>query len=326
MESAARYRKTDVVYALAVLLLGTSLFATGTGLAGQWQRSFMMHQEVHPQHLLGILASVVGATLVTWWVLALAAAAAGSLLESLGKSSAAAASRKLSPAFMQRLVLAALSAQLVSGPVATAAVPTPGPEWKPTQGYGTTAPVTPGSSPEEAAGRTVLTEPLDRGGPIDKVLGRSFPDERGENPAPNGVQQMAQDASLPVPSVRNLPPGQDVAPQRDVRNSTTSRALDNIPDGVGWRPAPPPVTPGLLAAPSTRDAAHGAGPDTGSVTVLAGDTLWDIAARALGAGASELEIALQWPRWYEANQTVIGPDADVLLPGQILRPPSAAQQ
>jgi nucleoid-associated protein YgaU len=91
----------------------------------------------------------------------------------------------------------------------------------------------------------------------------------------------------------------------------------------GWKPAVPAVSPGLLAAPAAREA-EGAGTGPGPVTVLAGDTLWDIAATAMGPGASDMDIAMQWPRWYEANRAVIGQDPDVLLPGQILQPPAAA--
>jgi nucleoid-associated protein YgaU len=58
--------------------------------------------------------------------------------------------------------------------------------------------------------------------------------------------------------------------------------------------------------------------------VLAGDTLWDIAAHQLGPTASDVDIALHWPRWYEANKAQIGENPHVLLPGQILKAPSTA--
>jgi nucleoid-associated protein YgaU len=63
------------------------------------------------------------------------------------------------------------------------------------------------------------------------------------------------------------------------------------------------------------------GPDA-TITVLRGDTLWHIAARHLGPGATDAEVALEWPRWHEANRDVIGADADHLVPGQRLRPPA----
>jgi nucleoid-associated protein YgaU len=86
------------------------------------------------------------------------------------------------------------------------------------------------------------------------------------------------------------------------------------------------VNPGMLAAPATRAPAEAAAGEAEGVTVQAGDTLWDIAARHLGHGASDLDVALQWPRWYQANASIIGQNPDVLLPGQILQPPSSAHQ
>jgi hypothetical protein len=60
---------------------------------------------------------------------------------------------------------------------------------------------------------------------------------------------------------------------------------------------------------------------SGDVVVRCGDTLWGIAARHLGSGASVREIAAAWPGWYAANRQVIGPDPDVIRPGQRLHEP-----
>jgi nucleoid-associated protein YgaU len=60
------------------------------------------------------------------------------------------------------------------------------------------------------------------------------------------------------------------------------------------------------------------------VVVRRGDTLWDIAARHLGPGASAAEVAAEWPRWHRVNGEVIGPRPDHILPGQRLRPPAVA--
>lgn len=57
------------------------------------------------------------------------------------------------------------------------------------------------------------------------------------------------------------------------------------------------------------------------VTVRAGDTLWSIAADELGPHATDWEIAEHWPQWYEANRAVIGEDPSRLLPGTVLCPP-----
>lgn len=60
------------------------------------------------------------------------------------------------------------------------------------------------------------------------------------------------------------------------------------------------------------------------VTVQPGDSLWSIAARVLGAHATDADIAAAWPRWYAANRDVVGPDPNLLLPGQQLAPPPYA--
>lgn len=61
------------------------------------------------------------------------------------------------------------------------------------------------------------------------------------------------------------------------------------------------------------------------VVVWPGDSLWSIAARALGDDPSTAAIARSWPHWYDANRAVIGDDPDLLLPGSVLAaPPHAA--
>ena len=71
------------------------------------------------------------------------------------------------------------------------------------------------------------------------------------------------------------------------------------------------VGPAVAAARAGRVAGHHGG------RVAPGDTLWDIAARRLGAGAS-------WPAIYALNRDVIGPDPGVITPGQRLVLPSEA--
>jgi nucleoid-associated protein YgaU len=56
--------------------------------------------------------------------------------------------------------------------------------------------------------------------------------------------------------------------------------------------------------------------------VVAGDSLWRIAARDLGSFATDAEIAGHWPKWYAANKDTIGGDPQRLLPGQVLIAPT----
>lgn len=60
-----------------------------------------------------------------------------------------------------------------------------------------------------------------------------------------------------------------------------------------------------------------------TVAVRQGDCLWTIAASSLGPGASDAEIAAEWPRWYRANRRIIGADPNLILPGTVLTAPPA---
>jgi hypothetical protein len=70
-----------------------------------------------------------------------------------------------------------------------------------------------------------------------------------------------------------------------------------------------------------------AAPVAGEHVVLRGDCLWDIAearlSGQLGRTPTAAETAVATTAWWTANAAVIGPDPDVLLPGQVLRPPPA---
>lgn len=105
-------------------------------------------------------------------------------------------------------------------------------------------------------------------------------------------------AAQPAPTA--VPDWPDAVPSRD---RAPVAAGGELPD---WPPAP----------------ARGA---TGEHVVVRGDCLWDIAAGALrgrlGRTPTDAEIATGTAAWWAANATVIGPDPDVLLPGQVLRPP-----
>lgn len=91
-----------------------------------------------------------------------------------------------------------------------------------------------------------------------------------------------------------------------------------------WQPSKPAVDPGPLAGTPLRAVHQVPGTNTAPVAVVDGDSLWTIVASHLGPLASEVDIAQEWPRWYQANRAVIGENPDVLKPGQLLTPPGAA--
>ena len=91
--------------------------------------------------------------------------------------------------------------------------------------------------------------------------------------------------------------------------SVTSQNLDGLrlPD----RPL------GAGAAASSLPAAR-----PREVQVNRGDTLWSIASHHLGPGASTAEINVAVKNWYGANRARIGPEPDLIFPGQQLTPPA----
>jgi nucleoid-associated protein YgaU len=55
--------------------------------------------------------------------------------------------------------------------------------------------------------------------------------------------------------------------------------------------------------------------------VTAGESLWSIAAGALPSDAGPQAITRESIAWYHRNRAVIGSDADLILPGQVLVSP-----
>lgn len=98
-----------------------------------------------------------------------------------------------------------------------------------------------------------------------------------------------------------------------------------VPD---W-PATPatPATP-VPAADPPPPVPDWPAPAEGEHVVLRGECLWTVAAadlaRRTGRTPTDGEVAAAVVRWWHANAAVIGPDPDVLLPGQVLRPPPAS--
>ena len=84
------------------------------------------------------------------------------------------------------------------------------------------------------------------------------------------------------------------------------------PTGGGGRPFEP-----AASAPESSER---------YVIVRPGDSLWAIAAQALGRGASVATIDGFWRELHELNRHAIGPDPDVIHPGLKLRLPGVRQE
>jgi nucleoid-associated protein YgaU len=108
---------------------------------------------------------------------------------------------------------------------------------------------------------------------------------------------------------------------------TASAAADTtVPDVPDW-PAPTPSASPVPDWPGPGPAADvpSTAPTPGDRVVVRGDCLWHIAADSLlgqlGRLPDDGEVAAAVDTWWRANAEVIGPDPDLLLPGQVLRAP-----
>ena len=88
----------------------------------------------------------------------------------------------------------------------------------------------------------------------------------------------------------------------------TAQADDHGVDGLRLPDRP------LIAASEPRHVQH-------TVVVRRGDTLWAIARARLGSRAAVASTAREVRRWHDTNRGVIGPDPDLIHPGQRLAPP-----
>ena len=111
-----------------------------------------------------------------------------------------------------------------------------------------------------------------------------------------------------------------IAPGAPATPVSTAAAFLSSPLVPDW-PAPPslggptPDWPSAAPTPTTR-------------LVVRGDCLWHIASERLLAvqerTPTDGEVAAATTAWWRANADVIGPDPDLLLPGQVLFPPEGS--
>ncbi len=132
----------------------------------------------------------------------------------------------------------------------------------------------------------------------------------GPSPAWTAERTGDRMPAMPEPGFRSTTSG----PGHHGRTSAPERP-GWVPSAVGPR-SDMTVLGGAAARPSRPLSQE-------AVVVRLGDTLWDVAARHLGPGAGDLDVARAWPRWYATNRDIIGPDPDLLLPGTRLTPPSS---
>ncbi len=106
----------------------------------------------------------------------------------------------------------------------------------------------------------------------------------------------------------------------------TPRSTAGVPD---WPAAPtvlpPPDWPASTTPQNPAPDWPAAAATTETHVVVRGECLWHIAGDRLlaehGRTPTDGEVAAATQAWWQANAEVIGPDPDLLLPGQVLSPP-----
>lgn len=89
------------------------------------------------------------------------------------------------------------------------------------------------------------------------------------------------------------------------------------PTAVTERGTPVSPTPTATSATPAATAGH---------VVSVGDSLWTIAEKHLPAGSTVGDVAAAWPAWHQANRDLIGPDPDLIRPGQVLVAPATLEE
>jgi LysM repeat protein len=138
------------------------------------------------------------------------------------------------------------------------------------------------------------------------------PDESAPSPA----QEPHDPAQVPTPT-----PGEQPTTPPAVESGPHATP-DAVPEPAPTEPAPTEPAPTEPApAPTIPDSAEESDHPGDIVIVKPGDTLWGIAATWLGANPSAAAIVDAVAHLYATNQAVIGPDPNLILPGQRLALP-----
>ncbi|WP_030150001.1 LysM peptidoglycan-binding domain-containing protein [Oerskovia turbata] len=176
-------------------------------------------------------------------------------------------------------------------------------------------------TPAEGPGTRTVTPSVAPASPSSPDLDtrqREKPTPATDTSPAHGAGNQASAPPLRVPSTATTGPGHVPlsgllgGTQRAVPAPHDEPLLTGAPSGT----ARPDGTGRSVTTPVVGDDAS-----TVSVVVLRGDSLWSLAARALGEGATDAQVAAEWRRWYAANAEIIGQDPDLIRPGQVLQAP-----
>ncbi|MGY1740749.1 MULTISPECIES: LysM peptidoglycan-binding domain-containing protein [unclassified Blastococcus] len=147
----------------------------------------------------------------------------------------------------------------------------------------------------------------------------------GERPATVAAATVASPAhAAPVPDwpAAQATPEPATPPEPTTPPEATVPPDPTVPPSTGADAVPDTAAPDAAPAGPVPDW-----PAAGEHVVVRGDSLWRIAAADLRARSGRepdaAEVARAVEAWWSANADVVGPDPDLLLPGQVLRAPAS---
>lgn len=268
--------------------------------------------------LLIVGMCAVGAVVVAWLGLGAALAALSALPGAAGRTASAVAVW-IAPAVVRRATAVVLGTAIAAGAA-------------PALAHAGTS-----SGPGSAVGSTQMSSST--GGLTSRPPQTSPSSSPSMSPSPTWASTTSA-ATTPPPApdpgfaITGANPVAD-APGPPSPSATPPVRPVTVPDpGFAATSVPPTASSTAGSAPPVRRNAPALGPlgsasrpaavagDRHTVTVVRGDSLWHIAQRHLGPGATARQIAREWPRWYAANRAVIGPDPDLIHAGQVLVAPT----
>lgn len=285
-----------------------------------------------PDVVVGAVAVLV-ATVVTWLLAAWSAVVCIAVVGSRLPGAAGAVARRtlvsITPAILRRVILAAAGVSVAAGlaacgsPVAAATAGT------------ATVSTAPMSGSAVDLGVTVdLDWPVSAASPEPPVTTHAASPPPAAASAPLGAMPVAP-APSPATASETTPAAS--VPSPAAPSPATAPETRRTDDGLPRRAAPSTVDPlegakpaptGSAALPEAEPASATAEPTamaaTSGVIVRPGDSLWSIAAAQLPAGAAAARIDATWRAWYRANRDVVGPDPNLIVPGQVLLAPNTA--
>ncbi|TDO51376.1 hypothetical protein EV643_103113 [Kribbella sp. VKM Ac-2527] len=281
-----------MIRALKALLALCALVALGLGLRWVTAGSIAAASTHDLTSMASLTVGAVAWVAYTWLVLAVLATALEQLPGALGRAAAAVTTR----------ITSQTSRTLLRSALGVAAV----------------APLTIGvahATPEAPHHPWPTTEPAST-----VSLGTPHPDSPADWRSPERASTLRLTETPPRTPTAGTTRVAVPTPPRPTRLSERGTNEDERPPGrVGV-----PDRPTIGAPTRYTDLRSGQAIRPTTRVVGPGESLWSIAATELGPNATDTQIATRWPDWYAANRTLIGPDPNLIRPGQVLRTPAPA--